>query len=114
MDEDNMTIDNHCGRDDQKQTGSRAEAHSLIALEQSALYAANLAIARWINNSSADPAQRIVASEPASARAAWYAQAQQNFQEWLALGGFAQYDCADLADPATETAPLAGTANLPA
>ena len=109
-----MTIDNHCGRDEQKQAASRAEAHSLIALEQSALYAANLAIARWINNSSADPALRTPASDPASARAAWYAQAQQNFQEWLARGGFAQYDCADLDDQAAETAPLAGAANLSA
>jgi len=106
-----MTIDNHCGRDEQKQPATRAEAHSLIALEQSALYAANMAIARWINNSSASPALCPPASDPASARAAWYAQAQQNFQEWLARGGFAQYDCTGL-DPAAENFPLAGAANL--
>jgi hypothetical protein len=113
MDEDNMTIDNRGGRDKQKHAASRAGAHSLIALEQSALYAANLAIARWINNSSADQALRTPGSD-LSARAAWYAQDQQNFQEWLTRGGFAQYDYADLADPSAETAPLVGTANLPA
>ena len=88
-----MTIDNYCGQDDQTTPGSQAEAHSLIALEQSALYAARLAIARWIN-SSADPAMPVAAPDPASPRATWYAQAQQNFQEWLGRGGFAQYDIA--------------------
>ena len=49
-----MSIDNHCGRDEQRNDfpASQAEAHSLIALEQAALYAAQLAIARWINSSS--------------------------------------------------------------
>ena len=48
--EDTMTIDNHCGRDEEGSDfpGSQAEAHALIALEQSALYAARLAIARWM------------------------------------------------------------------
>ena len=86
-----MTIDNHCGQDDKMNPGSQAEAHSLIALEQSALYAARLAIARWIN-SSADAALPVAAPDPAASRATWYAQAQQNFQEWLGRGGFAQYD----------------------
>jgi len=107
-----MTIDNRCGRGKQQQTVSGAEAHSLIALEQSALYAAKVAIARWINNSSVNPALRAPSPDLASSKAAWYAQAQQNFQEWLTSGGFAQYE---LADPAgTETAPLAGAANFSA
>lgn len=96
-----MTIDKHCGRDDQMHhvPASQAEAHSLVALEQSALYAARLAIARW-SNSSAQAA--LAQPAPEQGRAAWYAQAQQNFQEWLGRGGFAQYDipCVDHAAPA--------------
>ena len=93
-----MTIDNYCGRNEQGNgfAGSQAEAHSLIALEQSALYAARMAIARWINSSSdATPAAPL--PDPTASRSAWYAQAQQNFQEWLGRGGFAQYDipCAE-------------------
>jgi hypothetical protein len=115
-----MTIDNHCGRDDQMSDypGSQAEAHSLIALEQSALYAARLAIARWINTSSEAMAS-IDAPQPALARAAWYAQAQRNFQEWLGRGGFAQYDiaCAEHADPVSASAldsePLPATRPAP-
>jgi hypothetical protein len=92
-----MTTDKHCGQDEQTNdfAGSLAEAHSLCALEQSARYAAQLAIARWINASAR--ASLPLAATAAMARAAWYARAQQNFQEWLGRGGFAQYDhpCAD-------------------
>ena len=87
-----MTIDKHCDRDQQGNTFpvSGAEAHALIALEQSALYAAWLAIARWINNSS----DVMPIPDAALSKAAWYARTQQNFQEWLGRGGFAQYDAA--------------------
>ena len=105
-----MTIDNYCGRDQQGDFSvSRAQAHSFIALEQSALYAARLAIARWINNSS----DVMPIPDPALPRAAWYAQTQQNFQEWLARGGFAQYDAAcseQLAPVMAEDAELANPA----
>jgi hypothetical protein len=104
-----MTTDKHCGQHDQliHFSGSLAEAHSLSALEQSACYEAQLAIARWISKSAmsalppATPAQL--------ARAAWYARAQQNFQEWLGRGGFAQYDsaCADQPGEAAPTEPAA-------
>jgi hypothetical protein len=99
-----MTIDNHGGQDNQMNAypGLQARAHSLVALEQSALYAARLAIARWINTSAQATASVDV---PAAglARAGWYEQAQQNFQEWLGRGGFAQYDvaCADMPAPGT-------------
>lgn len=96
-----MTIDHNCG----EETGmddssvSQAEAHSQLALEQSALYAAKLAIARWINSSSAAAAP--IAPTAGLARATWYAEAQSNFQEWLGRGGFAQYEIAsaELAEP---------------
>jgi hypothetical protein len=102
-----MTIDKQPGQDDQliHFSGSLAEAHSLSALEQSAHYAAQLAIARWINASALSP---LPPAAPAQlARAAWYAQAQHNFQEWLGQGGFAQYDtsCPDQAVPAEPSAP---------
>lgn len=111
-----MTIHNHRGQDHQTSDfpGSQAEAHSLIALEQSALYAARLAIARWISTSMAATTPL---AQPVPSRATWYAQAQQNFQEWLGRGGFAQYDIAG-AGPAEPliaptlydvSKPLAGT-----
>lgn len=87
-----MTINKHCDGDDQDGVlpVSQAEAHALIALEQSALYAARLAIARWINTSSDEaPVPNAVA-----ARTSWYSEAHNNFQEWLGRGGFAQYDFA--------------------
>lgn len=86
-----MTIDNHHGQDDQH-PGSPAADHSVLALEQAALYATRLAIARWISNSSATAAMSETDTAPALSRAAWYASVQQNFQEWLGRGGFAQYD----------------------
>jgi hypothetical protein len=93
-----MRIDNHCGQDDEMNDypGSQAGTHARIALEQSALYAARLAIARWINSSS-DATRATVMPAPELPQASWYAQAQQNFQEWLGRGGFAQYDigCAE-------------------
>jgi hypothetical protein len=95
-----MTIDNHCGQDDHQFPGSQAEAHSQLALEQSALYEAQLAIARWIN-SSTDVRAPIEPPAPALARAAWFAEAQHNFQKWLGCGGFSQYEVAasDISEP---------------
>jgi hypothetical protein len=115
-----MTTDNYRSQDDNMNAGSQADAHSLIALEQSALYAARLAIARWIS-SSADPAMLVTAPDPAASRATWYAQAQQNFQEWLGRGGFTQYDlpCAAPAEASSSSAldsdaqPLAVALTLP-
>ena len=113
-----MTTENYFCQDDQmSDLFSLAEAHSLSALEQSARYAAQLAIARWIN-ASAISTMPLVAPAPA-ARAAWYAQAQQNFQEWLCRGGFAQYDnCSPdraehIGQSAPKTKPLPGNGTLP-
>ena len=97
-----MSIDHDCGQDDQMNDhpGTQAEVHARIALEQSALYAARLAIARWIN-SSADATRQTYMPAPEMPQARWYAQAQQNFQEWLERGGFGQNDpaCAEQAAP---------------
>jgi hypothetical protein len=102
-----MTTDKHCGLDARLVhfSGSLAQAHSLSALEQSACYVAQLAISRWIN-ASAQPALP-PASAAQLARADWFAQAQQHFQEWLGCGGFAQYDIADSAEDAPAEPPAA-------
>lgn len=88
-----MTIDQQGGRDNQQDaaSGSQAETHAQAALEQSALYAARLAIARWISSSS-NALAAATEPGPSMTQAAWYAAAQHNFQEWLASGGFAQDD----------------------
>ncbi|WLI88050.1 hypothetical protein Q4S45_15020 [Massilia sp. R2A-15] len=97
-----MTIDNYCSGDDRYDSFSvsHAEAHFRVALAQSALFAARLAIARWADTGAA----------PQMAQADWYAEYQNNFQQWLGRGGFAQYpdDCTELA-PAmyTISAPVA-------
>jgi len=87
-----MTIENYCDRNQQGNDlpVSGAQTHALVALEQSAMFAARLAIARWINNSS----DVMPIPDAALSKAAWYAQAHQGFQEWLGHGGFAQYDVA--------------------
>lgn len=88
-----MTIDQQGGSDEQQgaAAGSPAQPHSQAALEQSALYAARLAIARW-SSSSANTFAAATEPGPDMAQAAWYAETQRNFQEWLARGGFAQDD----------------------
>ncbi|MFC0135077.1 hypothetical protein CR105_22690 [Massilia eurypsychrophila] len=88
-----MTNDNHCGQSDQDFPGSRAQAHCQLALEQSARYEAQLAIARWMTASADVPARDEIPA-PALGRAAWLAQAQTNFQQWLGCGGFSQYEVA--------------------
>jgi hypothetical protein len=114
-----MTINKTCGTENGMHDfpGSQAEAHSQIVLEQSALYAAKLAIARWINGSS--EAAAAIAPAADLARAHWYAETQRNFQEWLGKGGFAQYEVAsaELAEPvmwvasASVAVPLADSGN---
>jgi hypothetical protein len=95
-----MTIDNHRGPNDHEFPGSQAQAHCQLALEQSARYEAQLAIARWISASAAVHAKADVPA-PALGRAVWLAQAQNNFQQWLGCGGFSQYEVApsDIAEP---------------
>lgn len=68
-----------------------------IAHEQSALFPTRLALARWTSGGDR-PHLHGHAGHPM--RAAWYAQAQRNFQAWLDRGGFTQYD-----EPAAHPAP---------
>ncbi len=92
-----MTIDNYCSGDDRYDSFSvsHAEAHSRVALAQSALFAAQVAISRWASAGGAgQPA-------PVMAQADWYAAAQEDFQQWLERGGFAQYadECPNMITP---------------
>ncbi|MFL6676007.1 MAG: hypothetical protein ACJ8LG_22280 [Massilia sp.] len=60
-----------------------------IAREQSALFPARLAMARW---ASGGDLPHLGGNARLSLRAAWFAQAERNFQCWLDRGGFTQYD----------------------
>lgn len=62
------------------------ELHRKLALEQVAMHAVKLAVARWTIGDSAPDAP------PASTRSRWYAQAHGDFTAWLSAGGFAQPD----------------------
>lgn len=95
-----MITNKNCGQENQDlaSADSLAEAHARIALEQSALYAAQLAISRWSKGSLPIHAP-VYAFDQVSARERWYAQVQNNFQDWLARGGFSQTDLAEPVAP---------------
>jgi hypothetical protein len=59
-----------------------------IAREHSALFPTRMALARWTNGVQ----PHLCSDEDLPLRAAWFAQAQRNFQAWLDHGGFTQYD----------------------
>ena len=63
-----------------------------IAREQSALFPTRLALARW---SMGGDFPHLHSGAKLPLRAAWYAQATRNFQEWIDGGGFTQYDEAE-------------------
>jgi hypothetical protein len=68
---------------------SAAVDRTTMAREQSALFPTRLAMARWASGGDLPPLHGN-ASQPL--RAAYYAQAQRDFQAWLDRGGFTQYD----------------------
>ena len=70
---------------------SIADKHVRVAIEQSAMHAARLAIARWSSGGAFAQWQVDAALRP-SVQASWYAQTQKNFQQWLECGGFSQTD----------------------
>lgn len=90
-----MNIDQQGGQDGHmnEAPGVQRVTITRIALEQSALYQARLAIARW-SHSSSDAVRRAHLLTPKMAQAQWYEKRQQDFQEWLGRGGFAQHDVA--------------------
>ncbi|MBC7456372.1 MAG: hypothetical protein H7335_22245 [Massilia sp.] len=90
-----MSIDRQCKQDAHMNEipGAQRATLARIALEQSALSQARLAIARWSHSSS--HAMRVAhLPAPKMAQAQWYDKTQRDFQEWLGRGGFAQHDTA--------------------
>jgi hypothetical protein len=83
------------------------DAHARIALEQSARHTARMAIARWTSGTVVP--QKVAGAARLSEQARWYANAQDNFRQWLASGGFSQPD--DGAGVQTAPAPATGCAN---
>ena len=90
-----MSIDQQCGQDDHMNVapGVQRMAIARIALEQAACHQTRLAIARW-SHSSSDAMRLAELPAPKMAQAQWYDKTQQDFQEWLGRGGFAQHDIA--------------------
>lgn len=99
-----MNIPHDCGADGSidNPSDAQADARARNVLEQSAMYAAQLAIARWINSSSSALRQADMPG-PEMFRARWHAQAQQDFEVWRGRGGFAQHGaaCVDPGAPLT-------------
>ncbi|QJE00890.1 hypothetical protein HH212_13370 [Massilia forsythiae] len=60
-----------------------------MAHEHSALFPARLALVRWMRGGETPHVHTPTHQLP---RAAWFAQAQRNFQAWLDAGGFHQHD----------------------
>jgi hypothetical protein len=78
------------------------EAHVRLAVEQSAMHAAHLAISRWTSGYCQCEAPLGQSQSPQSR---WHAAAQSNFAVWLAAGGFAQMDAeAEADEPITAAA----------
>lgn len=65
-------------------TGS--EWHYLSTAEYASAFPARLALARWMQGG--DIPHVYASTRQVPARAAWYAQAQREFQAWLENGGF--------------------------
>jgi hypothetical protein len=86
------------------------EAHVRLAVEQSAMHAAHLAISRW---SSGYCQCEAPLGQPQSPQSRWHAAAQSNFAGWLAAGGFAQMDAEVEADEPIAAAAAAAPAMAP-
>jgi len=62
------------------------DRQGLRAAEYVAVFPTRLALARWMRGGDIPHVTSSTRNVPA--RAAWYAQAQSQFQAWLANGGF--------------------------
>jgi hypothetical protein len=87
------------------------EAHVRLAVEQSAMHAAHLAISRW---SSGYCQCEAPLGQPQSPQSRWHAAAQSNFAVWLAAGGFAQMDAEPEAEAEADEPITASTVAAPA
>ena len=62
------------------------DRQELLAAEYVAVFPTRLALARWMRGG--DVPHVVSSTRNVPARAAWYAQAQSQFQAWLENGGF--------------------------
>lgn len=69
-----------------------------LALEQSALHAAMMALTRWTSGNTHAELQLADALRPSS-QARWHSAAERNFKAWLDAGGFAANADAPVARP---------------
>jgi hypothetical protein len=88
-----------------------------VAHDHASLFPTQMALARWTRGG--DIPHVHAAEQNMPMRSAWYAQAQQRFQDWLDAGGFHRADNAiDGADMHGECAaspfPVPGIASRPA
>lgn len=79
-----MNLISQAAPDGASYEGLPKEAHLQIAMEQVAMHAVQLAVARWTTGYL--PQEAI----PASTQSRWYAEMHGNFTAWLSAGGFAQ------------------------
>lgn len=77
-----------------------------IIREQSALFPTRLALGRWMMGGDF-PHLHDAGAARLPLRAAWYASATRNFQDWLDCGGFAQHDEIDAANERAHQPPVA-------
>lgn len=105
-----MSIHRAQDHDHQLLPETPAQAHARIALEQSAMVSAQLAIARWSNGSLGAHAP-VYAFDAVSARGRWYDQVQHQFQHWLERGGFAENGAGDTGAPAIGAGQLPAAGN---
>ncbi len=70
-------------------TQPTASDRKKLAREQTALFPTRLALARWTRGGDVP---HVFGHSSQVLKAAWYAQAERNFQAWLDHGGFAQHD----------------------
>lgn len=67
---------------------SDADSETTAAQDHASRFPMQLACARWTNGG--DIPHVLTSERNMPMRAAWYAQAQANFQDWLQAGGFQQ------------------------
>ena len=88
-----------------------AGSHMHLAMEQSAMHSARVALARWTSGNPRVEMQLERALRPTN-QARWHDRTQANFMAWLASGGFRADtigDAPQAATPATESARRHGT-----
>ena len=85
-------------------SSSATSSGTKVALEYAAIFPTRLALARWTRGGDIPHVHCFDHQLPM--RAAWYAQAQRQFQAWLEAGGFQRAEPGSLDGVIAETTPL--------